>query len=167
MDDKLEQGSPDGTHVAGPTPPPGPAFARALGVEWTVVWGPYNKSWRRLKDATRSSRFYGPRGAGDDVGPVTLHAKGRRSRRERSFDAVVGAYVTTLGVGCATGLLAHRLGGSVATVSFLVFALTAFGSAALVLGSRQAGRIRYAAAVPLIVLGFVVLIGLGLVPWPA
>jgi len=130
------------------------------------MWGPYNKSWRRLKDATRSSRFYGPRGAGDDVGPVTLHAKGRRSRRERSFDAVIGAYVAVMGVGCATGLLAHRVGGSVATLSFLALAVTAFGAAAFVLGAQQAGRVRYAAAAPLIVLGFAVLVVLGFVPWP-
>ena len=125
------------------------------------MWGPYNKSWRRLKDATRSTRFYGERGPADDVGPVTLHAKGRRSRRERSFDAVIGAYVAMMGVGCAAGLLAHRVGGSVATVSFLVLALAAFGAATFVLGARQAGRIRYVAAVPLIVLGAVALVGIG------
>ncbi len=117
------------------------------------MWGPYNRSWRKLKEATRPTRFYGKRGPATDIGPVTLHAKGRRHRDDRGFEIVAGAYVAAMIAGVLLGPAAKVIGPPFGLLFFIIMPSVTIAGAIRILavhGLRLRGALL---AVPLLAVG--------------
>ena len=120
------------------------------------MWGPYNRSWRKLKDATRPTRFYGDRGPATDIGPVTLHARGRRHRDEKGFEKVAGWYVATIMVAAILGLPTKLIGEPFITLFLIVVPSVACAAAIQVLTAYRLRWPGFLFAAPLLAaaLGF-------------
>jgi hypothetical protein len=128
------------------------------------MWGPYNRSGRKLKDATRPSRFYGRRGPATDIGPVTLHAQGRRSRSETGFDVAVAGYVATLFVATITGILAFTASGWFVTLFLGATSITALFGAVHIWFTGRKGWGSFGLSLPLLLVGLPLALGfLGMV----
>jgi len=128
------------------------------------MWGPYNRSWRKLKEATRPTPIHSPKGSGD-IGPVTLHSHGRHHRKRTGFEAATTAYAATTIVGCATAILAQRTGGDLSPLFLIATAITAGVGASFILAARQPWRRRLLLGLPLVLLAVLLaVVGLHFVP---
>jgi len=117
------------------------------------MWGPYSRNWRKLKDATRPSRFRSARGAAVDMGPITLHAHGRRSRSESGFDAVVAGYLATLFIATITGVLARTAGGSFVILFLGATSITALFGAVHIWFTGRTRWGSFGLSLPLLLIG--------------